>query len=263
MSFPNLISVLTQGRFNSDQEELDLVSIVSKGWFASDEIVEDYREFSALPNNYFQEEAKEYDRESLLFDLLYTEAINLNGVPMVYYINSYNTKYDKTFGEDNNRNVIRNFNVQAYYELPNEDQLWNSFGIEGIDNFHVQITMRHMEAASQFNSNGTSKRYPSYIPRQGDYMKAKYNEYFYEIVTVKEQVGQFLKRQHVFDLICRPMRDEKLSVSASVTNTDTIRNINDIEDIFDITPEIEREKSKDMYQPKSGESSPDPLFGTW
>lgn len=258
------LSIFTRGLFDSISDQFpDIASLASLGWFESDVVAESYEEYSALPNqSFFQEETEFYDRESRLFDLLYTEAINMHGVPMIYYVNSYNVSYDKLFGEDNNRNILRNFNVQAYYELPNETEMWNNFSIEGIDNFHIQITMRHMEAASQYNSRGIRK-FQSYTPKQGDFLKAKYNEYFYEIVTVKQQVAQFLKRQHVWDLIVRPMRDEKLSVSAEIPVDDYIRNVQAINDIFDTKQEVEREKPRDLYQPESGETSPDPLFGSW
>ncbi len=257
-------SIFTRGWFNSIESLPDLTSISTGGWFESDVAEENYEEYSAMPSsNFFQEETQDYDRESRLFELLYTEAINMNGVPMIYYQNSFNTSYDKTFGEDNNRNILRNFNVQAYYELPNEDEMWGQFSNFGIDNFHIQITMRHFEAASQFNSQGTAKVYPAYIPLEGDYLKAKYNDYFYEITKVKQQVGQFLKRQHVWDLIVKPMRDEKLSVSASIASDDFIRNIEAIEDIFNVSASVEREKPIKLYRPVDGEVSEDPLFGSW
>lgn len=257
------LSIFTRGQFDSIESRPDITSLASLGWFESSVATESYEEYSALPNSFFREESSSYDRESRLFSLLYTEAINMHGVPMVYYVNSYDTTYDKIFGEDNNRNILRNFNVQAYYELPNEDELWSRFNIEGIDNFHIQITMRHFDEASRYNSQGTSRTYTPYLPKEGDFLKAKYNDYFYEVVTVKQQVGQFLKRHHVWDLIVRPMRDENLSVSATIPSTDYIRSVQAIDDIFNVSASVAREKPRDLYQPGTTESSPDPLFGSW
>lgn len=258
------LALVTDGWVNSFGNSPDSISIATLGWAESLQTQEDYEEYSALPNQaFFQEENQAYDRESRLFDLLYTEAINMHGVPMIYYCNSFNTSYDKTFGEDNNKNILRNFNVQAYYELPNEDEMWGQFSTFGIDNFHIQITMRHFQEASQFNSQGTKKIYSPYRPLEGDYMKAKYNNYFYEIVKVKEQVGQFLKRQHIWDLIVRPMRDEKLSVSGTIPLDDDIRNNQAILDIFNVSDSIEREKPSKLYNPPSGGTGQDPLFGSW
>lgn len=259
---PDSLSIFLGGWFNSNGTIPDLVDIGLRGWFESDIAKEDYREYSAMPNDYFQEEDSAYDRESDLFNLLYTEAINMNGVPMIYYVNTFKTSYDKIFGEDNTRSVLRNFNIKAYFSLPNEDEMWSRFNIEGIDNFHIEITMRHFETASQYNPQGTAIIYPSYTPKEGDFLKAKYNEYFYEIVTVKKQVAQFLKRQHVWDLIVRPMRDEKLSVSATIPSDDYVRAINDIEDIFNVSAAVENEMPDKLYD-SAGESSVDPLFGSW
>jgi neck protein len=256
-------SIATDGWMDSDNSIPDSTSIATLGWAESTIIEEGYQEWSPMPNDYFQEENEEYDVESNLFDLLYTEAINLNGIPMVYYVTSLNTRYDKIFGEDNNRNITRNFNVQVYYSLPNEDELFNAgFGLEGLDTFHMEISMRHFETASKYNPQGTKLVYPPYRPLEGDIIKAKYNDYRYEIITVKQQTSQFLKRQHVWDLTVKPLRDESLSVSATVPSNDDIHDVMSIEDIFNISDTVQSEKELSDYD-NSNDPPIDPLFGNW
>lgn len=262
MSISDPLSIYLRGWFNENGTIPDNVDISLNGWFESSTVLEDYQEYDAMPNQFFQEEDTEYDVESNLFSLLATESINMHGVPMVYYITSFNTSYDKLLGEDNNRNITRNFDMMAVYELPNEEEIWNTWGIEGIDNFHIEISMRHFETASQYNPSGTRKVYQSYTPKEGDVLKAKYNDYFYEIVTVKKTKGQFLSRQHLWDIIVKPKRDEHMSVSATIPANDDIRQIEAIFDVFNVSATIENEKPGKLYD-NSGNQQSDSLFGNW
>lgn len=264
MAVADYLSIFTHGLDDLNGHSPNITSLTTLGYFEPDTEVESYEEWSAMPGQYFQEETIDYDREKRLFSLLATEAINLHGVPMIYYAVSLNTSRDKVFKEDNRRNIVRNFNVQAYYELPNEEEIWGSFhGIEGIDNFHLEISMRHFEQASQYNPEGNRIIYPSYRPKEGDYLKARYNDYFYEVVTVKQQKGQFHKAQHIWDLVVRPMRNESLSVSAIIPQDDYVRQINAAADVFDTSASIDIEKEMGLYDPPSTESPRDPLFGNW
>ncbi len=255
-------SIFTGGFFNQNGSIPDNIDVFLAGWFESDTVIEDYQEYSSLPNNFFQEESIDYDVESNLYDLLATEAINQNGVPMVYYVTSFNTSYDKVFGEDNNRNIVRNFKIMAQYDLPQEIEQYSSFGIEGIDNFHVFVTKKHLEEASQYNSDQTRKVYPSYTPKEGDFLKALYQDLWYEVVNVKQQAHQFLKRQHVFQITVRPKRDENLSISASIPSDDSIREIESIFDIFSVSGSIDQETPDKLYD-NTGNEQNDPLFGSW
>ncbi len=264
MAVGDYLSIFTHGLDDVNGHNPNITSLTTLGYFEPDTEIESYEEWSSMPGQFFQEERIDYNREKTLFSLLATEAINLKGVPMIYYVNSFNTSRDRLFGEDNRRNIVRNFNIKAYYELPNEENIWSGFhGIEGIDNFSIQISMRHFDIASQYNTEGTRLIHPTYRPKQGDYLKAMYNDYFYEIVSVKQQKGQFHKTQHLWDLTVRPMRDESLNVSASIAEDDDIRNFNAVNDIFDISATIDIEKEPLLYDPPSSEQSPDPLFGSW
>lgn len=265
MAAGDYLSIFTHGLDDENGHSPNITSLTTLGYFEPDTEIESYEEWSSMPNSqYFQEETIDYNRESNLFDLLATESINLHGTNLVYYTTSYNTSRDKIFGEDNRRNVVRNFNVMAHYELPNEENMWSGmYQIEGIDNFHMTISMKHMEIASQYNSEGTRLTYPSHRPKQGDYLRSVYNSsYMYEVVTVKQQAGQFLKRQHLWDLIVRPMRDEHLNVSATISSTDSIRDFVDIEDIFSTSASVDIEKEIRLFD-NSGTQTQDPLFGDW
>jgi len=107
---------------------------------------------------------------------------------MEYYQTSYDTSYDYLFGEDNNRRFIKKFDFMVLYELPREDKMWTKFGIEGLDNFSMYCAKRHFRAASKSPGGG-----PEVIPRIGDIIMAKYNDYVYEITEVAEEVALFLQ----------------------------------------------------------------------
>lgn len=158
-------------------------------------------------NNRFNHQ-QGYRQEKTLFSLFTTEAYNMHGVPMYYYVTTYDTNYEKIWGEDNNRRFVRKFKVMAYYELPPEDKVWNKFGIEGLDRFSLFISKRHFNCASQYGGNSI------YIPKMADIIMADYNRYIYEITEVKEESGMFLQsKQYVWELIVKPFQDEQISMT--------------------------------------------------
>ena len=78
-----------------------------------------FDDFTHLPSSqFFNHFNNNYNNESMLYELLMTEAFNLHGVKMNYYVTSYDTKYDKLFGEDNNRRFIRRFEFMGNLVLP-------------------------------------------------------------------------------------------------------------------------------------------------
>lgn len=84
-----------------------------------------------------------YNNERKLYDLLITEAYNFHGITMSYYILSYDIDKDRIFGEDNDRVILRSFDVQAYAELPNDKKSFSIMGMMNQDIFHLFISMKH------------------------------------------------------------------------------------------------------------------------
>lgn len=226
-------------------------------------------ESSAIPNEYFNFQPK-YQAEKLLYDSIITEAYNKFGVPMVYYCVDYDTNYDEIWGEDMDRLIERKFNCMVYYELQEEIELFTKFGIDGIDNFHMYISMSHISAASTYDSNSysitgvsaTEGTFTTYTPKRGDIMKSIYNNRYYEIVNVQAEQEQFLQKKHSWDLIVKIRKDNHMSVSPSLSG-DAINAITDMQnDIYDISGAIDREKKDILYTPTAGERpSADPFNG--
>lgn len=227
-----------------------------------------------------------HNKDRLLYDKVLAEGYNNFGVPMVYYVVSYDTTQDEIFGEDNVRNAERKFSVMAYYELPREEELWTKFGIEGIDNFHMYLSKKSFEAESTTalvtsgayslafssafdrvgvdNDNGTLvyDTYPSYIPKVGDIIKAEYNDYYYEIVDVGEESEMFLQSKHSWDFIVRPYKDEHVTVSGTLSGDD-LSNFTSQDDMLEINDVVDTKKDGVLYEPPGTEEDPNDPFGTW
>ena len=224
-----------------------------------------YKDF-AQNENHFNFQSNKYDSDRNLYDKLLAESYNHNGVPVDFYITSYDTKYDAIFGEDNNKRVVRKFPLMIFYELPNEEELWNQWGIEGMDNFHMFCSKKHFEVASTIGFSGSGDEivydsFDSYKPIVGDILIPKYNKYMYEIVDVREEESMFLQNKHSWDFIVRAYKDEQLSVSDSLSG-DFIKDYISQDDILNISGDIDNEKSDVLYN-TSGDSEDvnDPLGG--
>lgn len=193
-----------------------------------------------------------YNNERKLFDCLITEAYNQHGVCLVYYVTSYNKNYDKVWGEDNNRFFERKFNFMAYYSLPREEKMWSKFGIQGMDTFSMFVSKLHFRDASTYgmtnvNSNQINT-YQPYIPLVGDIIKSEYNNYIYEIVEVKEEIGMYLlSKQHIWEFIVKPYKDEHISLSATTSAgmSEISAYTNKSSDVFNISDVVDNKK--DLY----------------
>ena len=170
-----------------------------------------------------------------MYDLLITEAYNLHGVAMSYFVLSYDVDKDRIFGEDNTRVVQRTFDFQAYFELPRDQRSFSVMGMTWNDIFYIYVSKRHFSAASKYRNGVPSES--EYIPHVGDLVRLSYNELkdpeknirlnsdypepndlmresafnttYYEIVMVKQQTEEFLQKSHSWDLIVRVYRDER------------------------------------------------------
>ena len=223
-----------------------------------------------------------HNNERTLYDWLLAEAVNHYGVPMVYYMVSFDTTYDPIFGEDCNRRYVRKFDIMSYYELPNEDHLWTKFGIEGLDNFHIYISIKHFWAQStmgirlgafdgkMFNrgfdvNSKEADRYDIYAsvtPKVGDIIKAKYNDYYYEIINVKREKEQFLQKKHSWDLTCKPYINEQLTAS-KILSGDDITKYNTNTDIFGVSGTVDQQKINILYQPAGSEENINDPYANW
>lgn len=226
-----------------------------------------YNKFDDVPNGWFTKTKRAdgsdpYANERELFDLWITEAYNKFGVTLTYYAISFDTLHDPLFGEDNNRRIARKFDFMGFYSLPREEKLWSKFGIEGMDSISIFVSKRHFRVTSKHNfAKEEDVQYSEYIPKIGDIVCAQYNNYYYEITDVKEETGMYLlSKQHVWELVCKPFRNEHLSLSASTSaDMGAISTIIQTEDPFNIKQFVEDNKEEVIYNPPPTEK-PDDSF---
>jgi len=252
----------------------DFISIFTNGWFEVQEQVTaptatsgTYRQYNNMPAWITKCTGTRYNNERELYDLFLTEVYNKHGVCLIYYVTTYNTAGNKIFGEDNNRSFVRKFEFMGFYMLPREEKLWNKFGIAGMDQFSIYVAKRHYRTASTYDYEGISAgSYSSYIPQIGDIIMADYDKYIYEIVEVKEEVGMYLlSKQHVWELIVKPFRDEKISVPASISATmpEMLKYANLKTDIYNTSAAVDTAKVPVNYVPKRCELPNANPFGNW
>ena len=210
-------------------------------------------------NPYFDVSGPDYQNDKDLISVIINEYYNKYGVCMEYYITSYDTDYDKVFGEDNDRSYERKFEVNGYFSLPREDKLWTKFGMEQSTDITLWISKRHFQGTSV-----DPESMESYVrPRIGDIIKSDYSNFFYEITEVAEDTGMYLQStQHVWELQMRPMKDEYISISDKIKDS-AIAKVTNIDDILDIKDDVDVEKENIVYKPKKGEKPNKDPFGNW
>lgn len=188
-----------------------------------------YQDYSDLPNQFFVKCTSAYDGERYLYDVLEMEGYNKYGVQMVYY--PVGISADPLFGESNTKVISRKFDYMAYYELPNEGRNISILGIVGTDNFKIFINIVHYDFVSTFDSFGISGVYPSYLPKIGDLVFAKYNHQFYRINMVKKEDNIFLQGKHTYTFFLDNFRDQNYLIGGELRNlrTDPIFDIADLE----------------------------------
>lgn len=225
--------------------------------------------FSRFPiptnRNFFFYLSSGYMMENTLYDKLLTEAYNHHGVKMDYYVVTYDTNYDPIFGEDNNRRIFRRFPIMTYYTLPQENDVWQPGNLQVIDNFHLYVSKRHFAAASRLDNSGRQS-YSPYIPKVGDILKSRYNNFYYEITHVAEEEEMFHQRKHSWDLVVVQFKDQHISVSATGDiSTDSISAVSNKSEnnIFNIKDYIDTTKGTILYTSASNEIPPKDPYGGW
>lgn len=224
----------------------------------------EYDEWNPLPNkNFFVKCVSAYDCERELYDVLQMEGFNHHAVPMRYYTVSISA--DKLYGEDNARIIQRAFDYNAHYELPKEEKMFSSLGTIVIDNFPIYISMIHFAVASQYNSSGTSGIYPSYAPKIGDIVYAKYNDKFYEVNMVKEEDVIFLQGKHTWTLQLIEFKNKGYLISPELIGdyiTTSASGVG-VQDIYALNDIIDDEKKQFLYEPSVTECEPKDPFNSW
>lgn len=223
-----------------------------------------------------------YDNEKKIMGHIAAEMWNQHGVKMEYYKTDYNTDYDKIWGEDRDRHILRTFPLQGYFLLPAEDELVTIFGMEIKDVFKIYVAKQHFSVASTLSNTGCGlNTYPPFEPCVGDIIKGRWSNYFYEIIEVKDSEGVILESKLVWTLIVRIYRDLHMTANTFVPpikhvqeKQESIEEVTDrMGDIFQINEDINEEKIDILYNTSAVLEDPinpdrhpptnDDPFGSW
>lgn len=212
-----------------------------------------YLQYNPLPNMDGVISSKTYSNDRELISMLNMEAWNMFGVKTIFYKVSYDAKYDKVFGEDGNRIVNSEYSIMTYFQLPKENKVWSTFGIDGVNDVSIFTSKEHFRYKTQDE-----------IPQIGDILLTQNNNMFYEITEVKEESPTFLlSKQYVWEFVCRRVKVESdISISVSLSAS-PISKIYKVKDVLDITTDVDKEKFDILYEPISGESHSLDPFGSW
>lgn len=217
--------------------------------------------FNRDKNSYFNFKGDGYKRDKDMLSGLVTQAFNMHGVCQEFYITSYNKSYNPIYGEDCNRRFIRNFDFMSYFSLPKENKLFSKFGIQGIsDNFSMYVSKKHFRVASSQNGG------VEHIPKMGDIIRSKYNNKFYEITEIIEDVYVWLhSKQHVWEFVVNIYKDEGIKTT-DATSASAISEFTDKDkDVFDLKNDIDTEIEKDKikYNPPAEEKNNEDPWGNY
>jgi hypothetical protein len=192
---------------------------------------------------------------------------------MTYYIISYDKTYNRVFGEDCDKRLVRRFDFMAFFKLAQEDKTWSRFSIDNIDNFEIQVSKDHLREASTYGhslvkGNIGPHTYPTYIPQVGDIMQSKYNNFLYEIMMVKEQSVMYHLNQHyVWELQLKAFTDYGISLSAETSaslDTTLTSSINKgKDDIFNISADLAAKIGDINYNDSQDVVEPPVPFSSW
>jgi hypothetical protein len=150
----------------------------------------------------------------------------------------------------------------AYFDLPKEAKQFSTMGQLWTDKFHIFISKRHFDSASKFGPKQQPNFYTSgYLPKIGDVLSSKYNDVYYEILSVKEQEQQFLQHQHSWDLTVRVFVDKHISVAPSVSaDVGSLIEYTDQSDLFNIKNFVDQEKPQVLFSTSAEYCAPNDPF---
>lgn len=168
------------------------------------------------------------------------------GTFVKYYTSSYDPYQDPIYKEDNNRSIERYFDVPLILSFQPENEIYNRFGIQHLDEFEVHL---HMGLFLELNYGNLRKigvepacpttehnpvwwqrgyeafRYHGYTfqqiaPKAGDMLKLEAFNTLYEIESVKDAAPEYQHRwrKYWWKLFLRPAVDSGQSVSEEVLN---------------------------------------------
>jgi hypothetical protein len=212
-----------------------------------------------------------YANEAAMMSSFTSEAYNMFGFEVDYYVKQISTKRDRLFGEDPLQNIVRRFRLSVYAEkIPNLQKKYQLQGMLYEELIEVQATIAHFNEASQYDYDRTSIEYEMYKPKIGDLMYFKFNDKYYEIINVKAfgEGTAFLGTPITYTFTLRIWKNNHEDVDVMKQNDDDmpIEKFTSLAEAFDIenkTSEVASNSdilavndfvsSKDTVNPHNGE----------
>ena len=132
-----------------------------------------------------------YKAEAALLSELSSEAYNMFGFEVQYYLKNIDTKKDRLYGEDPLANVERRFLLKMYTEsIPTMQRQYELQGMIYPEIITCQCTVQHFYEASQLSYPDMKDIYEAEVPKIGDIVYIEYSDTYYEVVNVKEFAEQ-------------------------------------------------------------------------
>lgn len=222
-----------------------------------------FGKYPVRPTGLINQYNQSYDRERELVATILAEQYNHAGVRSEFYMTTFDPSYDERFGDDDDRRIIRKFEVMVWYQFPKEDKTWSMFGIEGLDNFQMHCSKLHFDEASTCDATGNPGMFDMHIPQIGDIIKVSFNNYIYEIVEVKEEeMMAYQSKRYAWAFTVKPFVNEKQGVE-DLPLDDEVRRAVEASDIFDVSDAVRIAAEKINYDPQSGDDIDHDPFGYW
>jgi hypothetical protein len=132
-----------------------------------------------------------YKAEAALLSELSSEAYNMFGFEVQYYLKDINTKKDRLYGEDPLANVERRFLLKMYTDsIPSMQKQYELQGMIYSEIITCQCTVQHFYEASQLSYPDMKNIYEAEVPKIGDIVYIEYSDTYYEVINVKEFAEQ-------------------------------------------------------------------------
>jgi hypothetical protein len=132
-----------------------------------------------------------YKAEAALLSELSSEAYNMFGFEVQYYLKNIDTKKDRLYGEDPLANVERRFLLKMYTDsIPSMQKQYELQGMIYSEIITCQCTVQHFYEASQLSYPDMKNIYEAEVPKIGDIVYIEYSDTYYEVINVKEYAEQ-------------------------------------------------------------------------
>lgn len=169
-----------------------------------------------------------YAAEAALMSSLTSEAYNMYGFSVEYYIKDVSISRDKLNGEDPLENIVRRFKIDIYSEnIPNLQKQFQIQGMVYTEVVTAQCTIEQFFEASQYAYETEQKEFEKYYPKIGDLIYMPWCDLYYEILNVKEfaEGSSFLSKPITFQFSMRVWRNSHESVDMYEANDDKMEHL--------------------------------------